>query len=141
MTNSFLYDLVSQMYIYSDEQDALRDKIFDSEAAVIRSLAEKGRCVIMGRCADYVLKDRPACLKVYMHASESYQTRRIMSTEGLSEKEAQQKIVQNDRRRADNYRYYTRRIWGLAKNYDLTVDTELGEEAVTALVLTALHTL
>ena len=41
MTNSFLYDLVSQMYIYSDEQDALRDKIFDSEAAVIRSLAEK----------------------------------------------------------------------------------------------------
>ena len=115
MTNSFLYDLVSQMYIYSDEQDALRDKIFDSEAAVIRSLAEKGRCVIMGRCADYVLKDRPACLKVYMHASESYRTRRIMSTEGLSEKEAQQKIVQNDRRRADNYRYYTRRIWGLAK--------------------------
>lgn len=76
-----------------------------------------------------------------MHASESYRTRRIMSTEGLSEKEAQQKIVQNDRRRADNYRYYTRRIWGLAKNYDLTVDTELGEEAVTALVLTALHTL
>ena len=57
-----------------------------------------------------------------------------MSTEQLSEKEAQQKILQNDRRRADNYRYYTRRIWGLAKNYDLTIDTELGEETVIDLV-------
>lgn len=88
----------------------------------------------MGRCADYILKDRPCCLKVYMHASEEYRTKRIMSTEQLSEKEAQQKILQNDRRRADNYRYYTRRIWGLAKNYDLTIDTELGEETVIDLV-------
>lgn len=134
MTNSFLYDLVSQMYIYSDEHDAPRDKIFESEASVIRQLASKGNCVILGRCADYILKDRPCCLKVYMHASEEYRTKRIMSTEQLSEKEAQQKILQNDRRRADNYRYYTRRIWGLAKNYDLTIDTELEEETVIDLV-------
>lgn len=134
MTNSFLYDLVSQMYIYSDEHDAPRDKIFESEANVIRQLASKGNCVILGRCADYILKDRPCCLKVYMRASEEYRTKRIMSTEQLSEKEAQQKILQNDRRRADNYRYYTRRIWGLAKNYDLTIDTELGEETVIDLV-------
>lgn len=63
-----------------------------------------------------------------------------MDKENLSEKEARQKILQNDRRKADNYRYYTRRIWGLAKNYDLTVDTAMGEEAVTSLVLKALET-
>ena len=53
MANSFLYDLVTQMYIYSDTQEAPRDAIFESEGRVIRELAEKGNCVILGRCADY----------------------------------------------------------------------------------------
>ena len=141
MTNSFLYDLMSQMYIYSDVHNAPRDTIFESEANVIRELADKGPCVILGRCADYILKDRACCLKVYMHASENYRIKRIMEKEHLNEKDARQKILQNDRRRADNYRYYTRRIWGLAKNYDLTVDTGLGEDTVTALVLKTLETL
>ena len=65
MTNSFLYDLVSQMYIYSDTQEAPRDTIFESEADVIRKVASQGNCVILGRRADYVLRDNPDCLKIF----------------------------------------------------------------------------
>lgn len=134
MTNSLLYDLVSQMYIYSDVHDAPRDEIFESESKVIRNLADKGNCVILGRCADYVLRDRPNCLKVYLHAPEAYRIRRVMERENLSETDALQKIRRMDRRRSDNYHYYTRRIWGHSENYDLTLDTSIGEEAVQKII-------
>ena len=134
MTNSFLYDLVSQMYIYSDTQEAPRDTIFESEGKVIRELADKGNCVILGRCADYFLRDRKDCLKVYLHASEDYRVKRIMDTENLSGEDARQKVRRMDRRRSDNYHYYTRRVWGHSKNYDLTINTELGAEAVQEII-------
>ncbi len=134
MTNSFLYDLVSQMYIYSDTQEAPRDAIFESEGKVIRELAEKGNCVILGRCADYFLRDRKACLKVYLHAPEDYRVKRIMKIENLSEEDARQKIRKMDRRRSDNYHYYTKRIWGHSGNYDITLDTEIGAEAVQEII-------
>ena len=134
MTNSFLYDLMSQMYVYSETQESPRDEIFESEAKVIRDLAEKGNCVIVGRCADYVLRDRPDTLKVYLHASEDFRTERIMKTENLSREDALQKVRRMDRRRSDNYRYYPRRIWGRAQNYDLTVNTEIGTEAVQNMI-------
>lgn len=134
MTNSFLYDLISQMYIYSDTQEAPRDAIFESEGEVIRSLADQGNCVILGRCADYFLRDRHDCLKVYLHAPEDYRVKRIMDTENLSEENARQKARRMDRRRSDNYHYYTRRIWGHSKNYDLTIDTSIGAEAVEEII-------
>lgn len=138
MTNSFLYDLMNQMYIYSDTQDAPRDRIFESEGRVIRDLAAQGNCVIIGRCADYVLRDDPQCLKVFIHASLDYRTKRIMKTEHLSKEDALQKIRRMDRRRSDNYRYFTRRVWGFSGNYDLTVNTELGTESVQEIILQAL---
>lgn len=134
MTNSLLYDLVSQMYIYSEAREAPHDKIFEAESSVIREAAAKGDCVIVGRCADYILRDLPNCLKVYLHASEKFRTMRIMETEHLSEHDALQKIHQKDRRRADNYRYYTGRLWGHSRNYDLTVNTEIGADAVEAII-------
>ena len=134
MTNSFLYDLMSQMYVYSENQESPQDEIFESEAKVIQNLAEKGNCVIVGRCADYVLRDQPDTLKVYLHASEDFRMERIMKTENLSREDALQKIRKMDRRRSDNYRYYTRRIWGRAQNYDLTVNTEIGTEAVQNMI-------
>ncbi len=138
MTNSFLYDLVSQMYIYSDTQEAPRDTIFDSEADVIRKVASQGNCVILGRCADYVLRDNPDCLKIFLHAPVDFRTRRIMETEHLSRNDAFRKIRQMDRRRSDNYHYYTRRIWGHSGNYDLTIDTSLGMDAVQEIILQTL---
>lgn len=134
MTNSLLYDLVSQMYIYSDTQEAPRDAIFESEGKVIRELADKGNCVILGRCADYFLRNRENCLKIYLHAPEDYRVKRIMKTENLSEEDARQKIRKMDRRRSDNYHYYTKRIWGHSGNYDITLDTEIGAEAVQEII-------
>lgn len=134
MTNSFLYDLMNQMYIYSDKQAAPQDEIFESEGKVIRNLASEGHCVILGRCADYVLRDRPNTLKVFLHAPEEFRKHRIMRTEKLSEEDAVQKIHKVDKRRSDNYRYYTRRIWGRAQNYDLTLDTSIGEDAVINII-------
>lgn len=139
MTNSLLYDLVSQVYIYSAEYEAPKDQIFESEASVIRDLADKGNCIIVGRCADYILKDRPGCLRVFLHASMDYRISRIMKTENLDSKEAEQKIRQNDKRRADNYHYYTRQVWGHAKNYDITLCTELPETVIQDLILSALN--
>lgn len=67
MTNSLLYDLVNQMYQYRDEkEEAPKDKIFDAESKVIRDLANKGNCVIIGRCSDYVLRDDDRVLKVFL---------------------------------------------------------------------------
>lgn len=134
MTNSLLYDLVSQVYIYSSEYQAPKDAIYESEANLIRRLADKGNCVIVGRCADYILKDHPNCLSVFLHASSSFRAKRIMEKEQLSRPEAEQKIQKTDRFRADHYHYYTGRMWGHSRNYDLSLDTELGEEAVEEII-------
>lgn len=106
----------------------------ESEGKSSCSLADQENCVILGRCADYFLRERPNCLKVYLHAPEDYRVKRIMDTENLSEEDARQKVRRMDRRRSDNYHYYTRRIWGHSKNYDLTIDTSIGAEAVEEII-------
>lgn len=138
MRNSLLYDLVNQMYIYSSEHKAPKDEIFESEARVIRELAAKESCVIVGRCADYILREQPRCVRVFLHAPLSYRIQRIAHTEYLDEKEAKQKILATDQRRADNYRYYTHQIWGYAANYDLSLDTSLGQDLVQSAIIKAL---
>lgn len=127
MTNSLLYDLVNQMYQYRDEKDkAPKDKIFDAESKVIRELADKGNCVIIGRCSDYVLRDDERVLKVFFNAPMENRVKRIMERRGIESGDAQHKIRKEDKRRADNYRYYTGRIWGASANFDMTINTDLG---------------
>ncbi len=79
---------------------------------VIRSAAKKGNCVIVGRCADAILKDDPDCIGIFLSAPLKTRIQMVMKRYGLDEKAAKRRIEQTDRRRADNYRYYTRRIWG-----------------------------
>ena len=130
MTNSFLYDLVNQVYVYAQsDEEAPKDKIYEAESKVVRELAAKGNCVIVGRCSDYILRDNKNCLKVFFSAPIEIRMKRVMERLHLSEKEAKQKI-QEDKQRADNYRYYTGRIWGASANFDLTVNTALGEEYI-----------
>lgn len=135
MTNSLLYDLVHEMYAYSDEYEPPKDKIFEAEAEVIKSAAKKGNCVIVGRCADAILKDNPDCVSVFLSAPLKTRIQTVMKRDGLDEKAAKHKIEQTDRRRADNYRYYTRRVWGMSGNYQMCIDTSLGEEYVINTVL------
>ena len=131
MTSSFLYDLVNQMYMYAQaDEEAPKDKIYEAESKVVKELAEKGNCVIVGRCSDYVLRDNRNCLRVFFSAPMENRMKRVMERRHLSEKDARQKIQKEDKWRADNYRYYTGRIWGAAGNFDLTVNTALGEDYI-----------
>ncbi len=139
MTNSLLYDLVNQMYQYRDEkEEAPKDKIFDAESKVIKELADKGNCIIIGRCSDYVLRDDPHALKVFFHAPLESRCMRVMSRLGLESNDAQRKIRKEDKYRADNYRYYTGRIWGAAANFDLTINTDLGADYIEKSIAEAL---
>ena len=131
MTNSLIYDLVNQMYLNADMQDeAPKDKIFEAECQVVRNLAKKGNCVIVGRCADYVLRNSGNCLKVFFSAPLVSRIRRVAQRQNISEGEAKATVQKNEKLRADNYRYYTRRMWGAAGNFDLSLNTDLGEEFI-----------
>lgn len=131
MTSSFLYDLVNQMYMYAQaDEEAPKDKIYEAESKVVKELAAKGNCVIVGRCSDYTLRDNKNCLRVFFSAPMENRMKRVMERLHLSEKEAKQKIQKEDKWRADNYCYYTGRIWGAAGNFDLTLNTAFGEEYI-----------
>ena len=139
MTNSLFYDLVNQMYLNTDRQDeAPKDKIFEAECQVVRNLAKKGNCVIVGRCADYVLRNSGNCLKVFFSAPLMSRIRRVAQRQNISEGEAKATVQKNEKLRADNYRYYTRRMWGAAGNFDLSLNTDLGEEYIENCIRSAM---
>ena len=139
MTNSLIYDLVNQMYLNADMQDeAPKDKIFEAECQVVRNLAKKGNCVIVGRCADYVLRNSGNCLKVFCSAPLMSRIRRVAQRQNISEGEAKATVQKNEKLRADNYRYYTRRMWGAAGNFDLSLNTDLGEEYIENCIRSAM---
>ena len=139
MTNSLLYDLVNQMYLNTDRQDeAPKDKIFEAECQVVRNLAKKGNCVIVGRCADYVLRNSGNCLKIFFSAPLVSRIRRVAQRQNISEGEAKATVQKNEKLRADNYRYYTRRMWGAAGNFDLSLNTDLGEEYIENCIRSAM---
>ncbi len=140
MTNSLLYDLVNQMYQYGNEnEDAPKDKIFEAESKVIRELAEQGNCVIIGRCSDYVLKDDKHVLKLFFTAPLESRIKRVMDRLAVTSEEAAHKIRKEDKMRADNYRYYTGRIWGAAANFDITINTDMGVDYIEKCVREALR--
>lgn len=139
MTNSLLYDLVNQMYQYGNEkEEAPKDKIFEAESAVIRKLADKGNCVIIGRCSDYVLRDDSRVLKIFFTAPVESRIKRVMERLGVEYKDAEHKIRRVDKMRSDNYRYYTGRMWGVAASFDLTINTDLGVDYIEKCVDAAL---
>ena len=141
MTNSLLYDLVNQMYQYGNEnEEAPKDKIFEAESEVIRELAELGKCVIIGRCSDYVLKDDKHVLKLFFTAPLESRIKRVMDRLSVTSEEAAHKIRKEDKMRADNYRYYTGRMWGAAANFDITINTDMGVGYIEKCVREALST-
>lgn len=130
-TNSFLYSLASGNYslrglnapIYYEMP--INDKLFIAQAEVIKEIAKKGSCVIVGRCADYVLENENVnLLNVFIHGSVDYRSKRVMEALGLSQAKARDKVVKTDKQRRTYYDYYTSRDWGVMTNYDLCVNAE-----------------
>lgn len=87
----------------------------------------KAPCVIVGRCADYILQDKAKCLKVFIHADMAFRAKRIVEVYGEREQSPEQRLRDKDKRRAAYHRFYTNMKWGYAQNYHITLDSgELG---------------
>jgi cytidylate kinase len=114
------------------------DFLWNIQCNVILQLADQGPCVIVGRNADYILKDREDALHVYVFADVPYRAERIVRLYGESEKAPEQRLAEKDKRRRVNYQHYTGRTWGMAQNYDLCLDTGvLGEDNCVDFVVNA----
>ena len=114
------------------------DFLWTVQCSVILQLAEQGPCVIVGRNADYILKDREDVLKVFTYADKDFRAERIVRLYGQSEKSPQARLQEKDKRRRINYQHYTGRDWGDAANYDLCLKTSaLGIENCVDIVTNA----
>ena len=112
------------------------DFLWNIQCGVILQIAEKGPCVIVGRNADYILKDRPDCFHTYIHADMDFRAKRIVTLYGESEKTPEVRLQEKDKRRRNNYQHYTGRIWGAAQNYDLSLNSStLGIERCVDLIV------
>ena len=100
------------------------DMLFKIQSEVIRNIAEKGDAIIVGRCADYILRDLD-CLDVFVCAPMEFRIQRLMKNEGLKEDEAEELMRRKDRTREAYYNFYTFGAWGRADNYDLCVDSSI----------------
>lgn len=99
------------------------DKLFVTQSNIIKDLAEKDSCVIIGRCADYVLRDAPDCLHLFIHADKELRLERIVTEYGIEKGKANAELAMRDKQRQNHYQHYTDRRWGAAKNYNATLDS------------------
>ena len=112
------------------------DFLWNIQCNVILQLADQGPCVIVGRNADYILKDREDALHVFVFADTPFRAERIVRLYGESEKSPEQRLAEKDKRRKVNYQHYTGRNWGQAQNYDLCLDTGvLGVDQVADIIV------
>ena len=127
-TNSMLYSLVAGSYTPPNgftafPEESMTDKLFATQCGVVRELAEKSACVLVGRCCDYILRDHPHCVKIFIHAPMEARVKRIMRLYQLNEARATALIKKTDKRRAAYYTYYTGWKWGLAETSQLSLDS------------------
>lgn len=112
------------------------DNLFQYQAKVIRDLAEKQSCVIIGRCADHILKDKDNVLRLYFYADEEVCVKTVTKLYGVHEKDAADRIASIDRARAAYYKYYTGKRWDDVCNYDLCINTgKIGFEKAVDVVI------
>ena len=100
-----------------------QDDLWRMQTRVILDLAEKGPCVIVGRCADYILRNRADCLTVFIHASMAKRAERIVNVYGESNEEPEKRLHDKDKRRKAYYEMYTDTKWGAARNYHIALDS------------------
>ncbi len=99
------------------------DSLYIFQHNLIRELADKGKCVIVGRCADYILKDRTDCFNVFIHADMDFRTQRIVNNYGEKPDSPEKRLADKDKKRMSYYRHYTDRQWGIAENYHICLNS------------------
>ena len=129
-TNSLLYSLAMGINVYGNQDFgfsglSLDDRIFLAQSDVIRKVAEEGPCIIVGRCADYVLKEREDVVNLFIKAAMSFRIERAVSEYDIEENKAADVILKNDKRRGNYYNYHVGEKWTDLNNYDLVVRSDL----------------
>ncbi len=128
--SNFLYTL-----FLSGQSLTLADQVFIAQAEIIRAAAEKNSSVFVGRCADYILKDFPDCVNLFLYAPADVRIRRVCEEYRESgPAQAELYITRKDKERASYYNYFSTNTWGNYKNYDLCIDCQIGVDATVDLI-------
>lgn len=137
-TSSFLFNVSADGYIpIGSDAMSLEDKIIQYQFDTIKKVASEGSCIIVGRCAEYVLRDNANVLSVFLHGDYDYRVNRIVNLYGISEKDAAKEIKSMDKKRAKFHNFYSDSRWGDADTYDLAVDvSRLGIDETVELITT-----
>jgi cytidylate kinase len=144
-TNSFLYALSTGAHIHHTAMIhgvhmPMTDKAFIACSQVIKELAEEESCIIVGRCADSILKDHENLFRVFIHADMKDRIDRICEFEKINRTEAAALIKKQDKKRANYHNFYAETKWGNAKTYDLSINSKIGvEKAAEIIKYAALH--
>ena len=130
MTGSLLFNIASRLSfannVFSTNNGVtLQDEIYFTQNRIIKELADKGPCVIVGRCADYILREREDCLNVFIFADNESKIERAEKYFNITREEAPAVLKKKDKARANHYKYYTDQEWGMASNYDLCLNSGL----------------
>lgn len=128
-TNSLLYSIAMGMNSYGTGELgythlSLDDRIYLAQADIIRKIAEEGPCVIVGRCADYILKEREDVVNVFIWANLNFRVKRAIDLENISPIKAEDTVLKYDKRRANYYNYHANGKWGKAENYNLSLRSD-----------------
>lgn len=119
--SSFLYSLVAGGY--GNETTPINHKLFLAQFETIKEIAQKGSCVILGRCADYALEENPNTVNVFIHADINTRIARGIEYYNLEANKAENIILKTDKKRSSYYYYYTGKRWGQADSYDLSINS------------------
>lgn len=140
-TNSLLYSLSTGVYSMgevgvSNYMLPVNQQVFQAQFDAIRSLAEKGSCVFVGRCADYVLEKNANVVNVFVYADLQKRMERVSEHDGITLAEAKTRVTKSDKKRANYYNFYTGKKWGTAGTYDLCVNSaSVSYEDVVELII------
>lgn len=104
---------------------SMSDYIWNEQRKIILDIAGKESCVFVGRCADYILRDRDDVLNVFIHAPKEARVKRIVDVYGETDVAPEKRLRDKDKKRAVNYKYYTDQEWGRAKNYHISLDSSM----------------
>ena len=126
---SFLYSIALDPYSFSmghiNSKGSIEQQVYLATYDTIKKLADQGPCVLIGRCADYALKDRTDVINLFITAPLQNRIKRVAMRNGISEDEAKDRIRRKDKDRAAYYNFYSSKEWGDAKSYDLCIDSSL----------------
>ncbi|RKJ41707.1 cytidylate kinase-like family protein [Acutalibacter sp. 1XD8-33] len=140
-TSSLLYSMVMGSYSFGARvpginEMPINDKLFIIQSDIIKKAASEGPCVVVGRCADYILREHDNCLNVFVHANKETRIRRSIAKKDCEEKKAADFVTKKDKQRANYYNFYSNKRWDDLQNYDITIDTSRFtlDEAVELLI-------